>query len=693
MNVSLVFPPFQLQSLYNLPPLGLIGLATVLREAGHRAVVRDQVLALRRGTLGMGRDLYDEAAREILADDPEMVGFSVQCTTFPATVGIARRLKVLRPHLRIVAGGHHVSFVAGETLARFPWIDAVVRGEGEETLRALVERYAAGGEPEEIEGVTWRRGEEIVRNPDRRLIADLDTLPLPDYALAPPLEEYRRACGIPRSMAILEVGRGCPHACVYCSESVMWRRRTRTYSVPRLVREMGELSGRFGAGALLLAYDQFTANRPFVEEFCREVIAAGLNRLPWYCISRLDSVDPPLLGLMREAGCETMCYGIDSGSKRTLAFIGKEIDDGILHRRVRETTEAGIVPTLSFVIGFPEEEREDIDQTLVLALRAGIQGNCNPLLQLPTVLAGAGLHRRYAASLVREVDTYFSLGLEFEDGRRLAEDERLIDAHPHLFSSFHNIPCAGMPLAELDRLTRWFPLILTGYPKSFLLLSRTLARSPSALFADFLARLEGEGWRGDAPSAEADLLARFPAFAEVLLAGGDGASRSHLDEVVTYETLSLRVASRRPVVAQTAGRDLLRHWLPVPAEGVAVASFARNLPQVVADLKEGIFRQSYPPEPSVLIFHHSGERVEVTEVNGFGEDFLALCDGSRTPGDIAARLHGRYGTGMDAARFREECLDALALFAEMGILRDGTAPSSVEAHQAGCRCGAAVVAA
>ncbi|WP_298431895.1 radical SAM protein [Geobacter sp.] len=692
MNVSLVFPPFQLQSLYNLPPLGLIGLATVLREAGHRAVVRDQVLALRRGSLGMGRDLYDEAAREILAGEPELVCFSVQCTTFPPTVGIARRLKELRPHLRIVAGGHHVSFVDRETLARFPWIDAVVRGEGGETLRALVDRYAAGGDPAEIDGVTWRRGETVVRNPDRELIADLDTLPLPDYALVPPLEEYRRACGISRRTAILEVGRGCPHSCVYCSESVMWRRRTRTYSIGRLVREMGELSRRSGAESLLLAYDQFTVNRPFVEEFCREVIAAGLNGLPWYCISRLDSVDAPLLALMREAGCETMCYGIDSGSRKTLAFIGKEIDEGILHRRVRETNEAGIVPTLSFVIGFPEEEREDIDQTLILALRAGVQGNCNPLLQLPTVLAGAGLHRRYTGSLVREVDTYFSLGLEFDGGRRLAEDERLIDADPYLFSSFHNIPCAGMPLAELDRITRWFPLVLSGYPKSFLLLSRALSGSPSGLFAEFLAMLEREGWRPDAPSAETDLLARFPAFAEVLLAGCGGVSWSHLAEVITYETLALRVASRRSAARESLGRDL-RNRLPVLAEWVAVACFARNIPQIVADMKDGIFSPSYPPEPSVLIFHHSGERVEVTEVNSFGEDFLALCDGSRTCDDIATRLYGRYGAGMDATRFREECLDALAVFAEMGILRDGMAPSSVEAHQAGCQCGAAVVAA
>ncbi|HEX9079280.1 MAG TPA: cobalamin-dependent protein, partial [Desulfuromonadaceae bacterium] len=291
MNVSLVFPPFFLPSLYNLPPLGLISLATVLGKGGHRAVIRDQVLELRQKRLGMGRNLYDEAARAILADDPDLVGFSVQCTTFPAVIAIARRLKELKPGLRIVAGGHHVSFVAEAAIERFPWLDAVVRGEGELTFRELADAYAAGGDGDGVAGVTWRRGGVAARNPERELIADLDSLPLPDYTLAPPLDDYRLACGIPRSIAILEVGRGCPHRCIYCSESAMWRRRPRTFSVPRLVREMGELRGRCGAECLVLAYDQFTADRRFVEEFCRRVIAERLNSLPWYCISRLDSVD------------------------------------------------------------------------------------------------------------------------------------------------------------------------------------------------------------------------------------------------------------------------------------------------------------------------------------------------------------------------------------------------------------------
>lgn len=395
MRIALVFPPFFLQSLYNLPPLGLINLATVLNQAGHEVAVIDLVLAVRLKTLPLDSSIYGNSASMILREEPDLVAFSVQCATFPAVIRIAEILRKRKPGIRIVAGGHDVSFADRRTLERFPWFDAVVRGEGEVTIRELANDYAAGGDGDGIDGVTRRRGAEVVRNPDRELIADLDRLPLPDYSLVPGLDVYRDACGIPRAVAILEAGRGCPHSCVYCSESAMWRRRSRTFPVPRIVREMRRLRDKFGAECFLLAYDQFTADRGFAGEFCRTVIEQGLNTTPWYCISRLDSMDLPLLRLMREAGCESMCYGVDSGSARTLAFIGKRIDHGILYQRVRETTDEGMVPTLSFVIGFPEEEREDIDQTLFLALRAGIQGNSNPLIQLPTVLPGTELHRRY----------------------------------------------------------------------------------------------------------------------------------------------------------------------------------------------------------------------------------------------------------------------------------------------------------
>ncbi|MBW2475871.1 MAG: cobalamin-dependent protein, partial [Deltaproteobacteria bacterium] len=551
MNITFVFPPFYHQSMYNLPPLGLINLASMLEPCVHTVTILDQVLALRSGALPFGRDIYHDSARQILDTEPQLVAFSAQCVTYPPILQIAQRLKEVRPKLKVVVGGHNASFLAKETLERFPQVDMVIRGEGEVTFSELVKALDKGGNLQEVAGLSWRRGAAVLNNSDRPLLSNLDTLPLPDYSKVQSLDFYRQACELPRSIAILEVGRGCPHDCIYCSEAAFWKRRTRTYSVSRIIREMRTLREAHGADCFLLAYDQFTADRSYVEHFCQAVLSASLQTTPWYCISRLDTVDAKLLDLMREAGCESMCYGIDSGSVRTLSFIRKRVDQKILFSRVRETTEVGLVPTLSFVIGFPEEQKDDVDATLFLALACGIQGNSNPLMQLPTVLPGTDLHTKYFKSLTRNVDTYFALGLEFDNGSRLPEDEQMVDSDPEVFSSFWNIFCPALPLTELACLANGFPLIINLFPKTFLLLCKAFMESPADLFLSFVRQVDRTaGHMADMNAAKC--FQHFPGFARAKLCGLQNETDwSHLENVLLYECAAIGVAefakSEKPV--------------------------------------------------------------------------------------------------------------------------------------------------
>jgi radical SAM superfamily enzyme YgiQ (UPF0313 family) len=681
MRVALVFPPFYLDSMYNLPPLGLITLATMLKGNGHEVVIHDFVLALRTGELPFGRSLYDRSAESILALDPDLVAFSTQCTTLPPVLQIAERLKKLRSSLKIVLGGHTISFVDQRAMAAFHCIDAVVRGEGELTFQELVAAYASDRGEEDVAGVTWRRRGTIRRNPDRPLLENLDIIPAADYGLVAPLHVYRDACGLPRSIVTLEVGRGCPHQCVYCSESIFWRRRSRTFSIERLIREMHHLRS-CGAECFLLAYDQFTANRRFVERFCHAVIDEGLNELPWYCISRLDTVDPTLLGLMRRAGCESMCYGIDSGSERTLHFIRKRIDRSILSRRVAETTAAGIVPTLSFVIGFPEEQEEDIESTLELALQCGLDGTINPLLQLPTVLPGTELHERFAAGLVRTVDTYFALGLEFDRGRRLAEDEELIGQDPILFSSFYNLACPGMELESLDRLVSLFPLVISLYPRSFMLLAKALSRPYARLFEELLAHVRTSVRPGGPLLTAADCLAHFPSFAGTSMSGVE-AGWDHLPEMVRYESNSLEAGGAHKPLG-TAGVDLCRAHKKGPRRReMIIDRFSFDLPMIIGELREGILRSGYPLEETWLVFLHRNGGLEVIEVNRFGRELLQLCDGTRSVEEIASALHDRYGRELALDPFVRSCRQALMTLSGLDLVElpvDGAVIRSGAGH-------------
>lgn len=660
MKIVLVFPPFYLESMYNLAPLGLINLATALKNSPHQVVVMDFVLAIRQRTLKMGKNIYGECAERILDEAPDLVGFSAQCTTYPAVVQISEKIRNKRRDVKIVVGGHNASFVDRLSLERYPFVNCIVRREGELTFAELVSAYESGKDEEGILGVTYRKDGDIVRNGERDLISNLDDLPLPDYSFLPPLSEYRDACELPRSIAILEVGRGCPHKCIYCSECLMWRRTTRSFSVSRLVKEMGNLYQNFGAECFLLAYDQFTARRRFVESFCQQVIHAGLNHLPWYCISRLDTVDGKLLALMREAGCESMCYGIDSGSKKTLSFIGKNIDRGILYQRVVETADNGIIPTLSYVIGFPVEEKGDIDETLWLSLRAGIVGNNNPLIQLPTVLPGTGLHAQYGDHLVREVDTYFALGLEFEGGKRLASDEEIINSDPRIYSSFYNLPCPGRSLEELNLLANYFPLIVRFYPKSFLLLSLELSESVSDLFLRWLYWLQGHLGRNELALSPQDCFLHFREFVSNTLTKGGKMVRKHFLDVLKYEDTALEVGKFGPeksVFHIDLGQ--IRKFKPIKSKKIIIEKFDFDLPDVILDLKRGNFKESYPERETLLVFTQDDDLLDVSEINAFARDFLSLCDGKRSVQGIAQELYQKYGQDMTPEKFFHDCVEAV----------------------------------
>ncbi|MFC1883964.1 B12-binding domain-containing radical SAM protein [Thermodesulfobacteriota bacterium] len=669
MKIALVFPPFYLESMYNLPPLGLVNLASSINDLDHKVELIDFVLSIRQGTLSLGKNLYEDCASMILEKEPDLVGFSAQCATYPSVIQISRILKEKNRRIKIVAGGHNASFLDMETIEKFPYFDSFIRGEGEITFRELINSYEEGGIGEGIPGVTYREGGKIIRNRDRDLISDLDTLPAPDYSILPPFSVYRDACNLPRSIAILEVGRGCPYNCIYCSESIMWQRRCRTFSVPRLVNEMMNLSKNFGAECFLLAYDQFTSDRAFVESFCRSVIEKGLHHLPWYCISRLDSVDASLLKLMKDAGCESMCYGIDSGSKRTLAFIRKRIDKKILHQRVIETAEQGLIPTLSFVIGFPEEEKEDIDQTLELALMAGIVGNNNPLIQMPTVLPGTDLHKRYKDLLIRRVDTYFALGLEFDNGRRLESDEKLINSDPSVFSSFYNLPCPGLSLQKLNIISSYFSLMVQFFPKTFFLLCRECDESVSDLFINWFKWVNIHLKRKEYINIPRDFYLHFEDFVSELLEEKGTINTPHIYDIIKYEKISLEAAG---VTEENQDFTLdiknLKDLMPRKNNKVIIAKFDFDISVIIIDLKEGIYNKRYPNKETFLSFMQEEDILDVYEIDLFTKDFLESSDGKNDFDNICEELFPRYGKEMTWEKFYKSCVESLEMLVKMGFI-------------------------
>ncbi|MFC1888875.1 B12-binding domain-containing radical SAM protein [Thermodesulfobacteriota bacterium] len=348
---------------FNLPgkeiPLSLCSLGAYLKSRGYRCGIVDLDFA------GRVSPVLEEAVREAR---PKVVGISAYTPNVGIAGEIATRVKEMDRKLQVVLGGFHASALPERTLREFQDIDTVVVGEGEETLKQLMSILLDGGKPDKVRGVAYREGEGVCVNEVRPLIKNLDSLPFPDRGLVP-VTEYIPDPGnyfqLPSSGILYS--RGCPFKCTFCSKAVFGN-RIRYRSVEHFIAEVESCIDRYGIRDFRLEDEAPTVDVRRVIALCKEIIQRRM-RITWSCFSRVDTVDEEVLGLMKEAGCYHVTYGIESANQGTLEKIGKRIDLGQAAAAVKLTKTLGIECKANFILGFPWETAADMRSIVHFAKR------------------------------------------------------------------------------------------------------------------------------------------------------------------------------------------------------------------------------------------------------------------------------------------------------------------------------------
>lgn len=336
-----------------MPPLGLASIAAYLENHAVTTSIFDYFAVPDSDAL-----LLDHLRRF----RPAVLGLSCTTSSFLDGARIARLAKRELPGIRVVVGGPHVSALKESTLDDFGEIDYGVVGEGEETLRELVESRGDG--PEEIKGLIFRRAGDCIFNGYRDPL-ELDRLPFPAYEKLPcyperyklPIFNYPTT---PNSSCV--ASRGCPYACSYCDRSV-FRRSFRHNSAEYLYNHMQYLKDRFCIRHLNFYDDQFSLHRQRVEKLCRRLIDEPLG-MTFNCAVRAEHVDAELLKMMKAAGCWMISLGIESGDQQLLSQHRQNADVELQARTLRLIKQSGIRTKGLMMIGLPGESEESIRKSL-----------------------------------------------------------------------------------------------------------------------------------------------------------------------------------------------------------------------------------------------------------------------------------------------------------------------------------------
>jgi len=331
--------------------LGLGYLAATLESVGYHVEVVD----------------FEEPAAEILEVirrvDPVVVGFSLIFQFYVHRFeDLAAYLRASGVDCHFTIGGHFPSLSPEQTLALVPQLDSVVQFEGELTLLELCDRIVAGQDWRDVEGVGYRNRGEIVMNPMRPLLVDLDELPRPH-----PTVETRPLLG--RKVAQMVASRGCARTCSFCSIHMFYRlapgKTVRTRSPAEVAREMRDLHDDQGATVILFQDDDFPIFGPAWHRWTRSLIeeidAQDLvGRMLWKVNCRADAADPELLAEMRDAGLYMVYMGLESGSEQSLETLHKQIDVAQNEAAVATMKELGILFDFGFMMLDPSSSFESI---------------------------------------------------------------------------------------------------------------------------------------------------------------------------------------------------------------------------------------------------------------------------------------------------------------------------------------------
>lgn len=643
--------------------LGVLTLAAILRRENYdpRVVNLDDLffdfVRMRRDNASSSETFFSYVVSHLPTEPFAIYGLSSICSSYPLTLRLADEIKRRQPHARIILGGPQASVVDVATMRAFPSVDVIVRGEADDTFPALLRSLAGESATwERLPGITFRRAGEVIRNPNAAVVEDLDRLPLPAFDLD---SKMRRRGGVH-----LEIGRGCPFACTFCSTNDFFRRNFRLKSPARMIADIVSIKNEYGLSYFSLVHDMYTIDRKKVLAFCDAIRASG-EKFTWGCSARTDCIDEDLLGQMAAAGCTGIFFGIETGSQRLQDVINKKLDLSEALQHIQCADRNGIQTTVALIAGFPEETRDDLRDTIHFFIDALRFDHAEPQCSLLAPLAATPIYDQHKHHLI--FDQIYS-DISHQSWQQDPVEIEMIKTHPEIFPNFYAIPTTLLDRGYVKEVIDFVTYLATWF--------RWLPVAILQDSGDLLSVFERwQRWRVERRPSDADedtgwtpyyshrrFQHEFLQFVETCYLPELANAPAAIAAVARTESARLHDDG----VQMNEDTDRLdESTVPYLRDSLFTVELEVDYKELIDSLRNKTDLAQIAARNVTVVFNNAGDDLNVWQLPPLAGTILNLCDGRRTVSDITHEL-----AELDL-EFSDIPLDKVCLFGLTQLLQDG----------------------
>jgi len=334
-----------------LPPYDMMSLSAIAKKRGYDTKFKDYSLN--------NESVYD-FIRDLRVYKPDFLVLNVASTFLEKDLSILTQAKDLLEDTVVIVKGAVFNFNSYAIMQKYPEIDIALRGEIEPAFDEIIQYW----DMNEIDGITYQIDNKIVSTRDRKIPDNLDYLPIPDRDLIDN-NLYTRP-DTNKVQTVIKVSKGCPNNCIFCLASPLNGKNVRYRSIELIIKEIKECIEKYNIRDFIFWSDLFTANRLWVKNLCKAIMDENL-KIRFFANTRADSIDSDTVKLLKQAGCELLTMGVESGSQEILDKIGKDITLEQVKEAVKIINKAKIQIYAYYVIGLPWETKETIEKTYKFA--------------------------------------------------------------------------------------------------------------------------------------------------------------------------------------------------------------------------------------------------------------------------------------------------------------------------------------